>query len=95
MFVTDHAQRGAGNVLAAIQSVPVRLHQRVQVAVAQHTFLAQLFGIDRHGRRLPLDGGVHQRLRHRRLVRLIVTMTPVTAHIDDDVVMKFVAVVHR
>ena len=48
----------------------------------------QVRGVDRAGRRQGVDEPVHDRLRHRGVVPLVVTAAPVADEIDDDVLVE-------
>ncbi len=66
-----------------------------RLRAVHHAFAHQLRGVLlAHARRL-LDALVHHRLRVRRLVRFVVTVTAVANHIDHHVGMEFLAIHHR
>ncbi len=57
---------------------------------AERPFIDQAPSVDLARRRVAGDGAIHDRLRERRLVRLVVTMPPITEHVDDDILLEAV-----
>ena len=63
----------------------------LQVGFVDHAFGSQPRSVQCKRRRMIFDGAVHQRLRERRLVGLVVAETPVAEHVDHDVLAKQLA----
>ena len=56
--------------------------------IRNHAFLDQAAGIEFAGRLLVADLRVHQRLRHRRIIALVVAEAAIAEHVDDDVLAE-------
>ena len=68
------------------------LHPGVDLLARDHALGDQPLGVELPGRRVILDLLVHQGLRHRRIVALVVAEPPVAEHVDDHVLAELLAV---
>ena len=69
-------------------AAPVRLHL-LDFAGGHDALVDKLFAVDFERRRVRRDRLVHQRLRERGLVALVVAVTPVAEHVDDERLLEF------
>jgi hypothetical protein len=95
VLIADHAQRWMHLVSPLIEGTAVLLGELFGIAGAQHAVGDQTVGIQFAQRRMLADGAVHERLRGRGLVRLVVAQAPVADQVDDDVLVKALAVTQR
>ena len=59
------------------------------------SFGGEFFRVDFARARMPRDFAIHQRLRHQRLVLLVVAVAAVAHHIDDNVAPEFLPIIDR
>jgi hypothetical protein len=64
--------------------------EALRLLARDHFLRRELLGVDRARRRLLGDRAIHQRLGKGRLVAFVVTVAPVTPHVDDDVFLELV-----
>jgi hypothetical protein len=93
--VVEPAEHRARDQHALLDRVAIILHHRIGVLLGEDAVGDQAVGIDGPRGRVSADLFVHHRLGHRGLVRLVVTETPVTDQVDDDVLVELVAEVQR
>ena len=99
----DRLGSGGGGrvaVLAGLGEHPLELRlvvlQRLLGLVERDVAAAdERLGVELAHRALGLDEVVHQRLRHRGVVALVVTAAAVADHVDDDVAVELLAVLER
>ena len=66
-----------------------------ELVLGDVTTTHERFGVERADTALRFNQVVHQRLRHRRVVTLVVATASVTHEVDDDVGVEFLAVLER
>ena len=81
-------------VLSA-ELVPDLLLPSINFVARHHASLCQLCGVQLTGPCVPLNLGVHLRLRVGRFVGLVVTEAPVANQVDQNVMPKLGSVGHR
>ena len=86
--VADLVEHPLQLALVVAQRVLGLLHRDVATA-------DQGFGVGLADAALGVDDVVHVRLRHRRVVALVVSAAAVAQHVDDDVLLERLAEVHR
>ena len=94
-LVTDQAQRRPRYRLAAIEAIAIVVLQLLDVARRDHTALDQGIRILLARGLMATDLAVHDGLRCRGLVGLVVTVPPVTHQVDDDVFLESLPVLQR
>ena len=85
---------GDGSSPASSSSSSRLLERRdhaAHIVFGERAFGDELRRIKLQRRRMILDRAIHQRLRERRLVGLVVTEAPVAEHVDDDVLVEQLA----
>ena len=71
-----------------------RLHLG-ELGRGHHALIEEFFRIDVDDGRMRFDALVHRRLREHRLVRLVVTVTAIAEHVDDDGLLEALAELGR
>ena len=71
------------------------LHDSVAFALRDQAFVFEVLGIERARRRLLWRSPVHHRLGEGRLVGFVVAVTAITPHVDNDVLLEALPILHR
>ena len=78
--------------LEAVLEVSLRC---LVLVASEVTATDEVLGVERANRALLLDQRVHERLRHRGVVALVVSASAVREQVDDDVAVELLAVCER
>ena len=95
VFVADHAQRWMTLLTTFIQRLPILLNHLLRFSSGDHSRTHQLLGVQTTHRRMCTDRLVHQRLRRRRLVSLVVTQPAIADQINDEILVELLSVTQR
>ena len=95
VLIADQTQGGTRLRLALIESIAILLDHRRGFCSGQNAFAGQLVRVKLADRRLLADDLVHERLRRRGFIPLVVAVPAIAHEIDHHVLVEFHAIFER